>query len=289
MTIEKQKCLIVGAGYVGAELARVLLAKGWSVSALRRSKPELEQAKEQGATGSSSVQWITACATSWKPTESYDLVAFCISADNYCEQSYKTAYFDTLKTVASWQPQHGHLIVLSSTSVYPHKEGETVGEACTELADAGPSKWIVQGENAALAIHKKAAVLRLGGIYGPGRDRLIRRVRAGDPIPKSKAFSNRSHRDDIANAMFHVFENSLTGVFNCTDMFPTPISEIYTWLAEKTGTSVQWSNDSSSSRMRGNKKVSSKKLAATGFQWKFADYKSGMQALLDQEASGNAS
>ena len=51
-----------------------------------------------------------------------------------------------------------------------------------------------------------STVLRLGGIYGPGRTRLIDRVRGGEPVAvaDAPAYTNRIHRDDAAKAIAHL-------------------------------------------------------------------------------------
>jgi NAD dependent epimerase/dehydratase family enzyme len=82
--------------------------------------------------------------------------------------------------------------------------------------------------------------------------------------------------------MLHIFETSSTGVFNCTDMNPTPIEEIYGWLGQKLNKPIKWSAEKESGKMRGNKKVSSKKLHSTGFVWKFPDYRSGLESLIEK-------
>ena len=64
------------------------------------------------------------------------------------------------------------------------------------------ARLLLEGEAAVRETAATAVVLRLAGIYGPGRTRLIDRVRAGEPC--SEAYTNRIHRDDCAGVLRHL-------------------------------------------------------------------------------------
>ena len=85
-------------------------------------------------------------------------------------------------------------------------------------------------------------VLRLGGIYGPGRTRLIDAVRAGRATvrPGPPRWTNRIHRDDAARALQHLIARSLAGapldpVYIGVDDEPADEAAVLRWLAAPPG------------------------------------------------------
>ena len=80
------------------------------------------------------------------------------------------------------------------------------------------------------------AVLRLSGIYGPGRNALVN-LRDGTAkrlIKKDQVF-NRIHVDDIAGALWHLAERKRGGIFNVTDDLPAPPQDVVTYAASLMG------------------------------------------------------
>ena len=80
------------------------------------------------------------------------------------------------------------------------------------------------------------AILRLAGIYGPGRNALIQIAR-GDArrIVKPGQVFNRIHVDDIAQAIDAAFTQRVSGIFNVADDEPTPPGEPLAFAAQLLG------------------------------------------------------
>jgi nucleoside-diphosphate-sugar epimerase len=112
-----------------------------------------------------------------------------------------------------------------------------------------------------LALEAGGAVVRLGGIYGPGRTRFIDSARSGDlsAFGSSEAFINFIHRDDAARALCHVGSRRLPGIFNAIDDHPTRRSD----LAESIRTNAL--PPATPRTPSTGKRVSNKKLRATGW------------------------
>jgi len=66
-------------------------------------------------------------------------------------------------------------------------------------------------------------------------------------------------------------------------MSPTPLHQIYEWIAGELNTHVHWSEPQAGSPLRGNKKVSSAKLENSGFVWTYPDYKRGFTEALGKK------
>jgi nucleoside-diphosphate-sugar epimerase len=80
------------------------------------------------------------------------------------------------------------------------------------------------------AFNIETVILRVPGIYGPGRLPEAR-IRAGLPVvlPEESPWSNRIHADDLAEACFKACtEATVTGVFNVSDGHPSTMTD-YFW------------------------------------------------------------
>ncbi len=127
-------------------------------------------------------------------------------------------------------------------------------------------------------------VLRLGGIYGPGRTSLLERARSG--VPGGPAFTNRIHRDDAAAALLHLAllptaEPCYVGV----DCEPATEAEVLAWLARRLGVTPAEAPGvapSSSRRARGSKRCRNARLLASGFRFRYPTWREGYEALLDE-------
>ena len=82
----------------------------------------------------------------------------------------------------------------------------------------------------------RLAVLRLAGIYGPGRNALIelRRGRARRIVKPGQVF-NRIHADDIARAIMGAIAIDRGGIWNICDDEPAPPQEVIAYAADLMG------------------------------------------------------
>ena len=119
------------------------------------------------------------------------------------------------------------VVYLSSVGVYGNYDGAWVDEEseCRPVKDhnarrlAAERAWRNFGARAGVPV----AILRLAGIYGPGRSALDN-VRRGTArrIAKAGQVFNRIHVADVAQAIDAAFEARADGIFNVTDDEPTP-------------------------------------------------------------------
>ncbi|MGA8077614.1 MAG: NAD-dependent epimerase/dehydratase family protein, partial [Xanthobacteraceae bacterium] len=80
------------------------------------------------------------------------------------------------------------------------------------------------------------AVLRLAGIYGPGRNALTQIVRGGARrIVKPGQVFNRIHVDDIAQAIDAALAGGASGIVNVADDEPSPPAEPLAFAAQLLG------------------------------------------------------
>lgn len=122
------------------------------------------------------------------------------------------------------------IVLLSTVGVYGDHAGGWVDESVTPDPARARARERIAAEHAWQAFGERrgvpVAVLRLSGIYGPGRNPLVnlRRGQARN-IDKPGQVFNRIHVEDIAQAIEAAFAQRADGVFNVTDDEPTPPGE----------------------------------------------------------------
>ena len=127
------------------------------------------------------------------------------------------------------------IVYLSTIGVYGDHGGAWIDEATPCAPTNERSRWRLKAEADWLQLG--AHVLRLSGIYGPGRN-VFANLRAGTAkrIIKPGQVFNRIHVEDIARAISACFESNLPGrVWNVTDDEPAAPQDLVTHAAELMG------------------------------------------------------
>lgn len=153
-----------------------------------------------------------------------DLLVHCLSGQGGRDAgAYRVTYVETLRNLLGvLRPKF--CVFTGSTSVYPQNDGSTVTE---ESRTGGTPTGDVLLEAERIALAAGGAVVRLGGIYGPGRTRFIEAARSGQPTAGDPdGFINFIHRDDAAAALHHVGMQRLGGIWNAVDDRPVRRMEL---------------------------------------------------------------
>jgi nucleoside-diphosphate-sugar epimerase len=130
-------------------------------------------------------------------------------------------------------PRLQSVVLLSTLGVYGDSGGTWIDETAPtipELARRGSARidaelaWRALGARRQLPV----AILRLGGIYGPGQNGMVRLLRGGvHRIAKPGHVSNRIHVYDIAQAIDAALARRADSVFNVVDDEPaSPSAQI---------------------------------------------------------------
>ena len=277
-----KQVVIAGCGDVGTALAQQLLARGWQVYGLRRDPTQLPEG----------IVPIAADLTQAdKPADwpaKVDYLVYCPAAGKRDPELYQQLYVDGLEHVLTWVKSSGqrlnYLLQVSSTGVYAQSEGEWVTENSRALADSPTSQKLLAAEDAALRSGVPASVLRLAGIYGPGRNRLIQQVRDGLQVPaEPPQYTNRIHRDDAVSLLSHLLaladqRELLAPCYLGVDDEPASLFEVTSWLAEQLGTSLQ--ADGPVSTRTGSKRCSNALVRESGWQPAYPSFREGYAELL---------
>jgi nucleoside-diphosphate-sugar epimerase len=134
------------------------------------------------------------------------------------------------------------VVYLSTVGVYGDHAGAWVDEQTPPRPGMARSRERLAAEEAWQDFGARSgvpvAILRLAGIYGPGRNALVQ-VARGDArcIVKPGQVFNRIHVDDIAQAIDAALTQKASGVFNVCDDEPCPPSDPLVFAAQLLGRS----------------------------------------------------
>jgi nucleoside-diphosphate-sugar epimerase len=191
---------------------------------------------------------------------------------------------------------------LSTTGVYGNHDGGWVDEDTTPTPHAARSHRRLASEQEwrAAAAGRPLDIMRLAGIYGPGRSALddVRSGRARRVIKPGHAFG-RIHRDDIAAGVLAAIEHPPRGtrILNFSDDEPAESALVITEAARLLNLppppeipfaqAVAGMSDMGRSFWADNRKVANTKTkAALHLAWRYPSYREGLQAILAEERGG---
>jgi nucleoside-diphosphate-sugar epimerase len=216
-------------------------------------------------------------------TGDFDAVIHCASTRGNVDL-YRRVYFDGARNLL-YRFSASRILFTSSTSVYGQNDGDWVFEESLAKPKHETGKILRKAEVFVRA--GGANVVRLGGIYGPGRSALLKNVLHGDAIidPSHDRFLNQIHRDDAATAIQLLLKQPRRAgeIYNVVDNQPILLSECYRWLATKLDRRVPVAGRSiarsASKRKRGDsdKRVSNAKLRAIGWTPRYPNFAEGME------------
>lgn len=269
------KVAIVGCGYVGTATAKHLRHKSdCTVTATTTTATrvvELEGVAQRVAViKGNDKDAMTAVL------QEQDAVMLCVGAPN--PHTYRESYIDTATTLVSVLqqiPTVKQVIYTGTYSVYGDRQGELVNEE-SPVAPANPNGEILaETEQVLLAASSpnlQVCILRLGGIYGPGRELVkIFRGWAGSTRPgRGEDATNWVHRDDIVGGLTFALENRLQGIYNLVGDVSLSSGELLDRIFEANNLpKVSW--DGSPSVRPYNASVSNQKIKAAGYQFVYPE------------------
>lgn len=258
---------IFGMGYSASYLARRLRGQGWHVQGTGR-------AGDVDFADTAAVQSALASATHILSSVPPDRTS---GVDPVL-----AAYADGLRAApARW------IGYLSSTGVYGDAGGAWVDEAAT--VGTGRRNARTEADLGWQALDARVHVLRLPGIYGPGRSALDR-VRNGSAqrIDMPAQVFSRVHVDDIAGGVIASFEGP-AGVYNLADDLPCSQNRVIEAACRLLGAAyppLQTLEQANLSPMAlgfyaENRRVANGKAKRLlGWKLRYPDYEAGLAAIL---------
>ncbi len=266
--------LIVGCGYTGRRVARILAQEGRPVTATTRSPEKLAGLAGHGV----SVAGLDCLEAGAEER----LRAM---APPGCLVLYSVPSLGSHRDTTVLRALEGlaaRVVYLSTTSVYgaqrvvdattepaPASERERARILTEEAVRRGPWSWLV---------------LRPAAIYGPGRGvqaamaRGEFRLEEGEPIPIS-----RIHVDDLARLVVSALKVSVEGAYPVADEYPCPSLELARFCAGLMGLPMPGSAPASEiprTRRQGRRVDGSAVLKLLGVRLQYPTYREGIRAAL---------
>ena len=231
--------LVFGCGYLGLRVARLWRQQGEEVLAVSRT---VEKAARLSAEG---IRPLVADLADDSPLPlgilpALSTVLFAVGYDRGSAAPIEQVYAGGLaRALAAIPPSAGRVIYISTTGVY----GDTGGDWVDEETPCRPTRAGGQASLAAEQVLKESSfgqrriVLRLAGLYGPGRMPRAQALLAGEPIDApASGWLNLIHVDDAAAIVLLAEEKSpLPRTYVVSDGEPVVRAEYYTELARLLG------------------------------------------------------
>jgi nucleoside-diphosphate-sugar epimerase len=277
----KQNVLVIGCGYVGSQLLRELARTGWQATGVTLSEGSAAALRKEG---------FEVFAADLR-TSDFQLLAkknpaiiiHCASSGRAGPAAYREIFLETTKRLIE-VTSGKHLIFTSSTSVYPQTDGSVVTE--TDLAEPDRETGKILSETEEIVLAHQGTVLRLGGIYGPGRCVPLQKLLAGEAAIEGSGerVMNSIHRTDAVSAVYLAASQNLIGTFNVVDDTPVTQLEWYQWVCAQLKRPLPPFVPRNLNRKRGwtSKRVSNVKLRSLGWIPRYPSFREGVAELLNE-------
>ncbi len=284
------RVLIAGCGYVGLHLGARLVDDGHVVGGIRRPGSDPSPLRECGiepfAADLTQRADLDAISPGW------DAVVDCVAPAEGGEAAYRAVYFEGARNLVDRfraTPPRA-FVFTSSTSVYPQDDGSDVDESSATDGASPTSRILLETENLLLDAAQSgfpAILLRVAGIYGPGRNR-IAAMNRGDArmTGDGTRWMNMIHRDDLVDAIITVLaKGKPVRLYTVSDSAACTEREFYAWLSVRLGRPLPPVADAAEVTRRGrfatNKRVVADRLRnELGWTPRHSDFRSGYEQEL---------
>ncbi|MGQ9590083.1 MAG: NAD-dependent epimerase/dehydratase family protein [Planctomycetota bacterium] len=283
---ERATILIVGCGYLGARVGTLLLARGARVAATTRSPARLRDLAGLGfepeildlSRPDASAVWARAfggVVWSVAPGRGGD-----------ARLAFREGPIACARKIAGGPgPAPVPFVFVSSTGVYAEDSGGWVDERSPAEPAEERLPWLREGEDALRDLSARgavrAAIVRSGGLYGPGRSPLTwllrPEMRASIARGRPDAYMNWIRVEDAAEAAVLALERGRPGeIYDAFDGEPVRRADFYGLAAELAGAApLEFAGSGGlGKRVRGDKA-----RAELGFRARFASYREGLRDL----------
>ncbi len=262
--------LIVGCGRIGNLIAIQLKNKRHQVIGLRRNIQNL-------ITG---VEGFGADITEPLPDlPEVDHFIYCPAPQQKSEADYQRLYYEglqncinafTIKPKKSW--------IISSTRVYSENQGAWVNEQTPLNPSDQKQRVLIEMEQLAQT-ELSACILRLSGIYDQSSKRLIKWAQQSAYPFAEQHWSNSIHAQDAANAVVHLMRVADSKLYLISDKQPITMQEKIAAICQQLDLPAAQAMQPAQTT---GKRIATKKLEASGFQWLYPNATLGYQSITEQ-------
>ena len=228
--------VIVGCGYVGIRLARLLITRGATPLGIVRSLDSVQRLQKFG---------IKAVVADLDDKNALDVLSSACSNSRVFYFAPPPALGETDVRIKNFidicdRVPPKRIVYISTSGVYGDCKGAWVNETRSPNPQTARAKRRWHAERSLMAWQEEKSVelviLRVGGIYGPGRLPLSRLAKTTLICPDEAPYSNRIHVDDLVQvcaAADRIARNGET--FNVADGHPTTMTDYFYRVADLAG------------------------------------------------------
>ncbi len=287
------KKLLFGCGYLGHRVARLWRDAGEEVCVITRSPDRAAQLRDEGF---QTVVADVANASTLANLPPAETVLFAVGFDRTTSQNtLHQVYADGVKNVLAALPSTvERFIYISTTGVYGPTDGDWVDETTptNPQRDGGRASLAAEQHLCEGGLGENAILLRLAGLYGPGRIPYLEKLRDGQPIAApSQGWLNLIHVDDAAPIVLAAeawAKPQAAGphVFCVADGHPVPRADYYRQVAQLIGApppqfTTPDSNSPAALRATANRRIANTKLRQQlKHNFAYPTYQEGLAAIL---------
>lgn len=283
--------MIFGAGYSGKAIAKALAPSSTSISGTTRSAENLKALEKDGIEPfifdgetiepalRQKMKSVTHIIQSVPPGADGDPVLN-RAAGSTRKDFPSLQWIGYLSTVGVYG-DHGGLWIDETTKCKPTSSRSRIRYETEQ-------RWLEVGRKHGLPV----ALLRISGIYGPGRN-AFRKLQDGTArrvIRKGQVF-NCIRVEDIGYAAAFLAEQEFCGIYNITDSEPSPPQDVIEEAARLMGIepppAVDFEDADMSPMARSfwgeNKRVSNTKIRKLGYEFEFPNYRQSLKQMWDMK------
>ena len=276
-----QSVLVIGCGFIGAQLLRVLQRSGWNATGITLSESSADVLRSEG------LQVVAADLRSSDlgvlTENNPSIVIHCASSGRGGPSAYREVFLETTRRLIE-EASFEHLIFTSSTSVYAQTDGSIVTETEPAKPERETGKILRETEELVLGHH--GTVLRLAGIYGPGRCDPLEKLLSGEAVMEGdgERIINSIHRDDAVSAYCLAAGHLSQGIFNVADNAAVTQLEWFQWACVRLGRPLPPFVPRALNRKRAwtSKRVSNAKLRSMGWSPEYPSFREGVEELINE-------
>lgn len=295
----KPTLVILGAGYLGEAVGKEGLRRGVRVVAVTRNAETATRLRSMGM--ETVIADLAEAGWAEQIDPRVDWVVNCVSPGGATAADYRRSHVEGGQRILDWRRRAGRevgsYVYTSSTSVYAQGEGAWVTEESVTSGETEQVRSLLAAEALALGSLGRGVVLRLAGLYGPGRHHLLDALRRGEAeLPgRGDVRLNLIHREDACTAIWAALTAGgpdsespdsmpMANIFNVADDGPAPKAEVVRWLAARVGAAMPVFNPQMPAVRR--RQTPDRIIANTrirrelGWSPQFPTYREGYAALL---------
>jgi len=232
--------LIAGCGWLGMAVARSLVARGDRVVGIRRDPAAAAELESIGV--EALILDLLRPEAARELPKDVDGVVACLAPGGRGAEHYDRTYVDSVRTLLETYSRRETraFVYTGSTGVFGQSDGSEVHERTPVEPESDTAQILARAERQVLdrAQSFPACVVRLSGLYGPGRFGVINRVRRGRLAlgRGDDAWMNFCHLTDAARSVVAALDRGRAGeTYHASDANPVRRRELILWVAERFG------------------------------------------------------